>query len=93
MHEESLNHALDVVPEHQCQADLLIHGQRLLGVVNLLSEGSEDGADDEGSRILKEEHGLPRDLRAQVLEHQSHSITRAYTLSVKLANCFLIIRD
>lgn len=77
MNEESLNLALDVVAEHQCQANLLIHGQRLLGVVNLLPEGGEDGADDEGSRILKEEHGLPRDLRAQVLEHQSHSITRA----------------
>jgi len=63
MDKHSLQFSLDVVPEHECEENFLVKSQRLLCLVNLLAEGNKDAANKEGSRILKHENCLPRDLR------------------------------
>jgi hypothetical protein len=46
MHEKCLKLTLYIVAEYQGKANLLIHGQRLLCLVDLLPESQKDRADN-----------------------------------------------
>lgn len=59
MHEHSFQLSFNIVAEYEGKAYLLIHSQRLLCFVNLLSKGSQNTANQKRSRIFEHEHGLP----------------------------------
>lgn len=56
VHEEGLELSLEVVRKDESHGYLLIHGQRLVRLVDLLPEGKQQADHDQGTCILKHEY-------------------------------------
>lgn len=59
MQKHCLKLSFDVVAEHESKAYLLIQCQGFLCLVNLLSKGSQNTANQERPGIFEHKHGLP----------------------------------
>lgn len=59
MYKHSFELSFDVVAEYESEAYLLIQCQGLLCLVNLLSKGSQNTANQQRTRIFEHKNGLP----------------------------------
>lgn len=77
MHIQGLELTLEVVSENKGEANLLVQGKGLVCFVDLLAESEEERTNDNRSRVFKQEHRLPGDLRAKVLENEGQGLIGA----------------
>ena len=59
MYKHCFELSFDVVAEYESETNLLIQCQGLLCLVNLLSKGSQNTANQQRTRIFEHKNGLP----------------------------------